>query len=261
MINKKNEVTDNIRRKIRRITLKTIIIIQARMGSSRLPEKVLKPLGNSVVLDYVVSRCREVSDVDEVIVATSTLSQDDAIESWCRENKVAYFRGSEDDVLSRYYECAKQYEPDYVIRVTSDCPFVDYDMANEIIATMKQSPADYVKVHGKLPRGLVVEMFAFKALSYIYEHGKEPRHREHVTYYGYEYADEFQVTTYNAPQSIQQPKLRITLDTEEDYKLCQAIANHFNGDKLVSSEKVVEFLLANPTVANINAHIEQKPVK
>lgn len=240
--------------------MNTIIIIQARMGSSRLPGKVLKPLGNSVVLDYVVSRCRLVSDVAEVIVATSTLSQDDAIQSWCKENNVACFRGSEDDVLSRYFECAKLYNPDYVIRVTSDCPFVDYDMANEMIATMKNSPADYVKVQGELPRGLVVELFAYDALAYIHEHGKEPRHREHVTYYGYEFADEFQVTTYQAPKKMQQPHLRITLDTEEDYELCQAIANHFQGDKLVSSEKVVEFLLAHPEVANINAHIKQKPV-
>lgn len=240
--------------------MKTIIIIQARMGSSRLPGKVLLPLGDTQVLDYVVSRCQKVEGVQEVIVATSTLSQDDAIESWCKERHVTCFRGSEDDVLSRYYECAKLYDPDYVIRVTSDCPFVDYEMASEIVKAMKEQPADYVKVNGNLPRGLVVEMFSFSALSYIHEHGKEPRHREHVTYYGYEFADEFQVTTYTPPASIQQSHLRITLDTEEDYQLCKEIASHFLGDKYVSSQKVVDFLLDHPEVAKINAHVKQKPV-
>lgn len=133
-------------------------------------------------------------------------------------------------------------------------------MASEIIGTMKEQPADYVKVKGELPRGLVVEMFAFKALEYIHEHGKEARHREHVTYYGYEYADEFDVIEYQAPRSIQHPELRITLDTEEDYTLCQAIAEHFKGNILISAHSVVEFLRSHPEVASLNAHVEQKPV-
>lgn len=240
--------------------MKTIIIIQARMGSSRLPGKILKPLGKTTVLDYVVSRCREVKGIEDVIVATSTLPQDDALEKWCQDNQVPYFRGSEDDVLSRYYECAKQYNPDYVIRVTSDCPFVDYEMASEIVQSMKNQPADYVKVEGELPRGLVVEMFSIKALEYIHQHGHEPKHREHVTYYGYEFAEKFNVTTYGAPRKIQHPQLRITLDTEEDYQLLVAVANHFPGDTFVSSQKVVDFLINNPEIAKINAHIEQKPV-
>lgn len=240
--------------------MKTIVIIQARMGSSRLPGKVLLPLGESVVLDYVVNRCRNISGVAEVIVATSTLVQDDAIVEWCNDNGILCSRGSEDDVLSRYLDCAKQYEPDYVIRVTSDCPFVDYEMASEIVARMKESPADYVKVNGALPRGLVVEMFRYSALQYINEHGKEPRHREHVTYYGYEFADEFQVTSYEVNEAMNHPELRITLDTEEDYELCKKVAEYFAGNLLVSSQSVVNFLVENPNVAKINAHIEQKPV-
>jgi len=240
--------------------LKTLIIIQARMGSSRLPGKVLMPLGDSVVLDYVVSRCKEVQHIDSVIVATSVLPQDDAIEIWCKENQVSCFRGSEDDVLARYYECAKPHQPDYVIRVTADCPFVDYELADQIIKAMKAEPSDIVIVEGDLPRGLVVEMVSFSALEYIYHHGKEPRHREHVTYYAYEFPDEFKRTYVQAPKVIQQPQLRITLDTEEDYQLCAAIANYFKGNKLISSQKVVQFLLEHPHIAKINAHIQQKPV-
>lgn len=240
--------------------MNTVIIIQARMGSSRLPGKVLMPLGDTTVLDYVVSRCRKVQGVSEVVVATSALPQDDAIETWCTENRVSFFRGSEDDVLSRYYHCVQNYKSDYIIRVTSDCPFVDYEMASDIVQAMNAQPADYIKVVGDLPRGLVVELFSYKALEFIHQNGHEPRHREHVTYYGYEYPEQFTVTTYHPPTSIQQPQLRITLDTEDDYQLCQAIANYFRDNKLVSSQKVVDYLLKNPEVAAINAHIEQKPV-
>ncbi|HHW36020.1 MAG TPA: acylneuraminate cytidylyltransferase [Bacillales bacterium] len=240
--------------------MKTVIIIQARIGSSRLPGKILKPLGDSVVLDYVVSRCKQVESVDEVIVATSTLSQDDTVEQWCLQNNVPCFRGSEADVLSRYYMCAKLYEPDYVIRVTSDCPFVDYELANDVIVEMEKNPADIVLLNGKLPRGLAVEMISFSALEYIFNNGHEPRHREHVTYYAYEYPQQFQATTLKVAEGLQHPELRITLDTEEDYQLCQAIAEYFRGDKLVPSQTVVNFLLEHPEIAKLNAHIEQKPV-
>ncbi|MED4350944.1 glycosyltransferase family protein [Schinkia azotoformans] len=240
--------------------MKSIIIIQARMGSSRLPGKILKPLGDSVVLDYVVSRCKLVESVDEVIVATSSLSQDDTVEQWCLQNNVPCFRGSEDDVLERYYKCAKLYEPDYVIRVTSDCPFVDYELANDVIAEMKTNPADIVLLNGKLPRGLAVEMISFSALEYIFNNGYEPRHREHVTYYAYEFSEKFKATTLTVPEVKQHPELRITLDTYEDYQLCQAIAQYSRGDKLVPSQTVVNFLLEHPEIAKLNAHIEQKPV-
>ncbi|WP_461201887.1 cytidylyltransferase domain-containing protein [Anoxybacillus sp. TBDG-1] len=240
--------------------MKTIIIIQARMGSSRLPGKVLMPLGNTVVLDYVVSRCKQVHDIDDVIVATSTLEQDDAIVQWCEQHRVTCFRGSEEDVLSRYYECAKRYEPDYVIRVTADCPFVDYDFANDIVEAMRKKPADIVIVNGQLPRGFVVEMVSFAALTYMHTHGQENRHREHVTYYAYEFSDQFQQEVIEAPKTMQHPHLRVTLDTEEDYALCQAVANYFQGDMLVRAQDVVQFLLDHPEVAKLNAHVQQKPV-
>lgn len=240
--------------------MKTLIIIQARMGSSRLPGKVLNPLGSTVVLDYVVSRCRQIDHVEDVIVATSTLQQDEAILEWCKNNGVSCFRGSEDDVLSRYYECAKPYSPDFVIRVTADCPFVDYHLANDIISAMLENPTDIAIVNGELPRGLVVEMISFKALEYIQKHGHESRHREHVTYYAYEFPMEFTRTFVEVPLPKQVPQLRITLDTEEDYELCQQVARAFKENKLVSSQEVIRFLIDHPEVASLNAHILQKPV-
>lgn len=239
--------------------MNTIVIIQARMGSSRLPGKILKKLGESDVLSYVTQRCKQIKGVSEVIVATSVLPQDDAVEQWCTENGVVCFRGSEDDVLDRYVQCAKKYNPDYVMRVTSDCPFVDYEMANEIVALMEKERVDIVDLAGGLPRGLAVELISYKALLSIHEHGKELRHREHVTYYAYEYRDQFTRTVYEVPENRCQPSLRITLDTEEDYALCQAVAGHFE-NLLVSSADVIQYLLEHPEVAQLNAYIEQKPV-
>ena len=241
--------------------MKTIIIIQARMGSSRLPGKILMPLGDSVVLDYVVSRCKQVRKVSDVIVATSALPQDDAVEEWCRKNNVSFFRGSEDDVLSRYVDAAKPYAPDCVIRVTGDCPFVDYQLTDTFIEAMERNPSkDLVVWEGELPRGLVAEVLTYDALLQIDREGQEPRHREHVTYYAHEFPGKYSRTVVPVPEPLRFPKLRITLDTVEDYALCRAVADAFPGNKRIPSSDVVAFLNTHPEVAQLNAHIEQKPV-
>jgi spore coat polysaccharide biosynthesis protein SpsF len=242
------------------IMMKTIIIIQARMGSTRLPGKVLKQLGHSTVLDYVVTRCRAVKKASEVIVATSTLPQDDLLVEWCKQKGILFFRGSQDDVLSRYYECAKHYQPDYIIRVTSDCPFIDYELIDQFIGQMEISPVDNVLLEGELPRGLASEIFAFSAIEYMNQHGKELRHREHVTYYAYEHPKEFRSTVIQINPTLRHPEFRITLDTEEDYAMLKCIADSYPENKLVAAEDVVSFLVGHPEVAKINAHIQQKPV-
>lgn len=238
-------------------SLKILVIIQARMGSERLPQKVLMPLGKTNVLDYVVSRCKMITQVDDVIVATTIEKSDAAIEQWCVNNAVTCFRGSEEDVLERYYKCAAKHNPDYVMRVTADCPFVDYEMATNCIKLMAKERKDYVKPRKKLPRGLAVELFSFEALKKIHKTAKDKPSREHVTYYAYKNPNEFTSATLEISESLAQPQLRITLDTKEDYELCQNVALHFD-NKLVSSEEVVKYLLENPQIAKINAHVKQK---
>ncbi|MHA6481255.1 cytidylyltransferase domain-containing protein [Paenibacillus sp. strain BS8-2] len=239
--------------------MKTMIIIQARMGSSRLPGKILLPLGASDNLTYVIERCKRIKGIDGIVVATSALPQDDAVEIWCKEHAVAYYRGSEEDVLDRYIQAAKPYEPEYIIRVTADCPFVDYEMASDIVALMREKQVDIIDVLGELPRGLTVEMVSYKALQYMDKHGTEERHREHVTYYAYEFKDQFTRVSYQTPGDRQYPELRITLDTEEDYALITQVARQFD-NVYVSSADVINYLLEHPEIAKLNAHIEQKPV-
>jgi spore coat polysaccharide biosynthesis protein SpsF len=240
--------------------MKTILIIQARMGSSRLPGKILLPLGDTVVLDYVVKRCRAIRDVAEVIVATTNLDADQEVADWCAAHGVACFRGPEDDVLTRYVQCADLYKPDYVIRVTSDCPFIDYDLGNIIMEHMKHAPSDLTVMEGEIARGLYIELVSYPALKYIDKHGMESRHREHVTFYAYEYPEYFKSTTVQVPTSLRYPQLRVTLDTPDDYEMLRQIADHFRGQPLVASREVIRYLLKHPEVAAINAHIQQKPV-
>jgi spore coat polysaccharide biosynthesis protein SpsF len=239
--------------------MKTIAIIQARMGSSRLPGKILMPLGDHNNLYYVTSRCMSIAGVDEVIVATSTLQQDDAVEQWCHGQGIACYRGSEEDVLSRYIGASEDYQPNYVIRVTADCPFVDVEMAEQMLQLAQAQQVDIVDLGSVLPRGLAVEVVTYSALQLIDSHGREPRHREHVTYYAYEYKHLFARATYQPPHNRLYPELRITLDTEDDYALISHIAEHFN-DPHISSQEVIAYLLKNPHIAALNAHVEQKPV-
>lgn len=239
--------------------MKTIVVIQARMGSTRLPGKILLPLGDHDNLYYVTARCKSIPGVDEVIVATSRLPQDDAVEQWCGKHKIVCSRGSEEDVLSRYMVAAKPYEPSYVVRVTADCPFVDMEMARDMIHLIQEEDVDIVDLGAALPRGLAVEAISYSALQYIDHHGQESRHREHVTYYAYEYKEQFKRAVYQPPANRLHHQLRITLDTEEDYALISAVARHFN-NPYVSSSEVVQYLLEHPEIAELNAHVEQKPV-
>lgn len=235
------------------------IVIQARMGSSRLSGKVLMEMGETTTLDYVIQRCKEIRGATNIIVATSTLKIDDAIETWCQTNNVDYLRGSETDVLSRYVEVVKAYKPDYVMRVTADCPFLDYEMASEMIELIHENPVDVVDVKGELPRGIEVELISSKALMIIDEKGMESRHREHVTYYAYEFPNEFTRIDYYSKSTLQKPNLRITLDTVEDYKLLSTIAEKYN-NPLVNTEEVILFLENNQEIAKINSEVEQKIV-
>ncbi|MBI2896219.1 MAG: glycosyltransferase family protein [Deltaproteobacteria bacterium] len=240
--------------------MRNILIIQARMGSERLPGKVLLPLGDAHVLDYVVARARAVRGVTEVVVATSTLAGDDPIVGFCAERDVPCFRGPERDVLSRFYHCAVAHRADRVIRVTADCPFVDHEQASEIVLAMDRAPVDIVKLRGEQPRGLWSEMLSFEALVRIHAAAKEPRHREHVTLLAYELGDQFSAAWIDVLSEMAHPELRITIDTPEDYALLQAVAAAFPSDRLVSSAAVVRFILDHPEVGALNAMIRQKPV-
>lgn len=240
--------------------MKTIVIIQARMGSSRLPGKVLFPLGNEDVLTYVIERCKLIKGIDEVIVATSNLLIDDSIEKWCSNNNIICYRGSEENVLQRYIDVANVYNPNYIVRVTADCPFIDYEMITEMIEKIKEENVQIIDIIDEIPRGLAGEVFSKELLEEVARKASESRHYEHVTYYAYEYPKEFTRSNYKVSKTLINKSYRITLDTEDDYKLIQQIAHAFKNKINMPTEDIIEYLERNPLAANINAHVEQKPV-
>ena len=242
--------------------MKTLLIIQARMGSTRLPGKVLSPLGHATVLDYVLERSREIVGVSEVCVATSTLPGDAAIVRFCAERAVRCVRGSETDVLARFCDAARLYDPQCVVRVTADCPFLDIELANRAVQAMDSAPVDLVRVveGEQLPRGLLVEAFSYAALQWMNLHTTQARHREHVTYYMYEYPKDFRFGYIAAPVQLHHPELRLTVDTPEDLALARRVADAFAGDALVPARRIVQWLLEHPDIAALNAHVQQAPV-
>lgn len=236
-------------------------IIQARMGSTRLSGKVMKDLEGKTVLEHVINRVRQSKMIDEIIIATTTHDRDDVIETEALRCGVKVFRGSEDDVLSRYYYAAKENGLDVVVRITSDCPLIDPKVLDEVIQCYLNNDYDIVSNAGSdlskrtYPRGLDTEVFSFKVLENAFTNAKETYQREHVTPYIYENS----IGVYYYKNDIDYSKYRWTLDTDEDFKLIFEIYKHlYNGEHDFYLSDIVKLFEAKPELFNINAHIEQK---
>ena len=146
-----------------------IAIIQARMGSTRLPGKVLMGVNGRTLLAYQLDRISKSKKLNKVVIATSTLEKDDVIEAFCKDYGVDCYRGSENDVMSRYYECAKKYNPDTVVRMTADCPLIDPEIIDKVVQKFKDNNVDYCAntvppETSKFPDGSDIEVFSMKAL-------------------------------------------------------------------------------------------------
>jgi len=233
------------------------IIIQARMGSTRLPGKVLKKLAGKEVLWHVVERCRRSTIAQKVIVAISTDISDDLIYNYCNANGIDVFRGDLNNVLLRYYECAKYYNLDVIVRVTSDCPLIDPYIIDECVKLFKDNHKDYVSncLERIFPRGLDCEVFSFSALEDAAKNTQIDEEREHVTPY---IIKNYNTLAYMV-ESAYQGNYRLTLDVDKDYDLLSLIYDKFyHQDEIIDVKKVIVFLVDNPEIANINLNIEQK---
>jgi spore coat polysaccharide biosynthesis protein SpsF (cytidylyltransferase family) len=180
--------------------VKITAIIQARMGSTRLPGKVLMDLAGKTVLARVVSRLRRAERVDEIVVATTDSLADDAIVPECHQLKVEYFRGSENDVLDRYYQTARVCAAGAVVRITSDCPVIDPQLVDETIRLLQQQGGDYCSnvLPRTYPRGLDTEVFTVAALEQAWREARDPSEREHVTPYFYRHPELFRLVSLDA---------------------------------------------------------------
>ena len=215
------------------------VIIQARMGSTRLPGKVLKPIAGKALLDHVLGRLSLLACPIKVVVATSDLPQDNAIAQHCQSRGVAVYRGSEVDVLNRYYQCARENRFEHVVRLTADNPFTDMEELQRLIEEHLTQHNDYTHSFGSMPPGVGAEIFSFAALEKSAREGRAPNHREHVNEYIQERPDVFRIGVLEIPAAKRCLDLRLTVDTEVDYQRACAIAEHAP-DRWIGTEEAIQ---------------------
>lgn len=241
--------------------LRVGVITQARMGSSRLFGKIFLPVGSQTLLQTHIHRLQQ-ADLP-VYVATTTRPLDEQIAHFCMAHQLDFFRGDEDDVLSRYYATALQYQLDVIVRVTSDCPLIDGALIQQGLQQFLAAPAENKYLSNGLlrtfPRGFDFEIFTFSLLAEAFHNASLPHEREHVTPYMYLRAN---ANTLILPftQSVDKSAYRITLDVKEDYALIYALIQNHQADRLSHSE-ITQILDAHPELVLINSHVEQKKLQ
>jgi len=218
------------------------IIIQARMGSSRLPGKVLFKISSRPLLEHVVKRLDNIQGKVKVVVATTNEVKDNEIANYCERLNVICFRGSENDVLARYYECALKYKFDHIVRLTADNPFTDVIELKRLIEFHEIQDNDYSHSFGQMPIGVGAEVFRFAALERSYHEGRAPTHREHVNDYIQEQTSSFKIGQMKTPASKNCPNLRLTVDTDDDYQSACHIAEQYP-KRFVSTEEAIKICM------------------
>lgn len=237
----------------------TSVIIQARVGSTRLPGKVLKDLCGKPILWHVWNRLSHSKKVDEIIIATTTLPEDDLIKSFCEQYSIPFYRGSTNDVLSRYYEAAEKYNADTIIRVTADCPVIDPTIIDHVINSYRTEQVDYMSngMTRTFPRGLDTEIFSFRILELAHKQAILEYEREHVTPYIYNHPELFSLKSFVNIEDLS--FYRWTVDTEEDFKLLKFIYESlFHKKEIFLLDDILNLFKENPQLLKINQHIEQK---
>jgi spore coat polysaccharide biosynthesis protein SpsF len=241
---------------------RTIATISARMGSTRLPGKVLMPLSGEPVLVRIVERVSRSKYFDDIVIATSTNPGDDKIEAFCRERGYHCYRGSEDDVLARVYEAAKSCDADIVYRGMGDSPLVDHRIVDDLLEKLVEGNYDFVSNEmGDVssPDGVDATVFTLKALEDGYKEATHPEMREHVTVHIKTNSKRYKILALKAEGEMIFPGLRLTLDTAQDYEVLSAVFDElYPKDHDFSASDVIDFLQKRPDIVNINSEVKQK---
>lgn len=240
--------------------MKTIIIVQSRMTSTRLPGKVLLPLAGEPMLVRLLERLRRVQRADGIVIATTTNVTDDPIAALCAQQGVPCHRGSELDVLSRYADAARLHAADVVVRITSDCPLIDPALIDQLIAVYEEGDSDYVSnmLPPTWPYGMAVEVFSATALAQAHAEATQDAEREHVTPFIYWHPQRYRLRNVASPVALSHH--RWTVDTPEDYELVRRLFDHLlPTNPHFTQADVLALLDAHPDWIAINQHVQQKP--
>ena len=219
------------------------IIIQARMGSKRFPGKILKKINNKSILDFILYffRGNSSSSIKEYVVATSVLKRDEKIKDWCKINKINYFCGSEKNVLSRYFYCAKKYNIQNIIRLTADNPFVDFVELNKMIKIFEKKKYDYISNQSFLPKGMGCEIITFDALEKSFNKAKKFNQLEHVNEYILQNKKEFKIKILRNRKKKIFFKLNFSIDTIKNYNYCLKIINNIS--QPITIKKIIKYAI------------------
>ena len=240
------------------IDMKFLVLIQARCGSSRLPNKVMKKISGKTDLEWVLERVKRSKKIDEVMVITSIDKNNLPLIKLCTELNTRIFVGSEDDVLDRYYQAARLLQPEYVIRITADCQLFDWKYLYLAIEQL-EADTDYMsELTESFPDGLDIEIMKFSVLEEAWQNAKMASEREHVTLYIRNHADKYKLQNFECPISGIGDK-RWTLDEPADLELIEKIYEYFinQGKENFITEDILNFLRVNPALNSINAMINR----
>lgn len=238
---------------------RVVALVQARMGSTRLPGKVLLDLGGRSMLARVVEAARAARRLDAVVVATSTARGDDPVAEAAQALRVPVFRGSEDDVLERFCGAARAHRAEVVVRLTADCPFLDPELIDDAVERFRREGADYASngLVEPYPRGLDIEVVRAAVLEEAAALASLPHHRAHVTAFVYQHPERYRLLAVPAPAALAAE--RWTVDTPEDLALARAIAERL-GPGVPRWREVAAVLEREPGLRALNAAVRQKPL-
>ena len=244
---------------ITRAAGKAVAIIQARMNSSRLPGKSLLDLGGRPLLFHVIERAKAIEGVSHVVLATARGEENVPLINLAGECGIEVFIGSLNNVLERFYLASEEFPGEYVIRITGDNPFTDPEYASTALAISLESGADLCSI-SNLPLGTAVEIIKKESLDRAYRSGSRPYHFEHVTPYIKEHEDLFRIERHEISLDNPFKNLRLTVDTDDDYRLAKTIYDSLYAGAPFSLMQVIAFLVKNPGLADVNSSVRQRPM-
>ena len=233
--------------------MKIVAIIQARMGSTRLPNKVMADIHGRPMLKVLVDRLRFSLMLNEIVVATTINLEDDILQSWCLSEGILCFRGSVDDVLSRFYYCAKQLNADIIVRITADDPLKDSSIVDQLISRIiSNSNLDYCSntIIPTYPEGLDVEVFTFEALQIAFQEAKLVSEREHVTPFIWKNSNKFCIESFEFDRNLSH--WRWTVDKAEDLEFIRKLMGAFEKKLNISYLDIIAYIEKNPDILEIN---------
>jgi len=241
---------------------KVVAIIQARMGSTRLPGKVLMDVAGKPMLWHIIERVKKSKKVDLIVVATTNKDEDKKLIKLAQDCSVNAFAGSEENVLERYIKAANKFDADIIVRITGDCPFIMPDTIDEMIEVCLSNNADYINFHPSyitIEEG--IEVVRFSALKKVIELASNTRHREHVTSFIRENPQLFNISVIIPSKIFQRDDIRVTVDNIEDLDFVKKIYNLFyKEEEIISLNVVVRFLDENPELISINANVKKSEI-